>query len=51
VAMLNSARTKAAIAMNLRKLKEETFNSKATNSETEDLPPSIGESKPPAVEK
>ncbi|PWT96514.1 MAG: hypothetical protein C5B53_09545 [Candidatus Melainabacteria bacterium] len=50
VAVLNSAITKEAIAMNMRKAKEAKISSKEVDSKTEDLPLSTGETKPPPAE-
>lgn len=49
VAMLNTARARAAIALNMRKIKEANFDSKPVDSEAEDLPAQTGESKPPSA--
>jgi murein DD-endopeptidase MepM/ murein hydrolase activator NlpD len=51
LAALNNARTKAAIAMNMRKAKEEQMNAKNGDSDNEDLPAASGEAAPPDVIK
>jgi murein DD-endopeptidase MepM/ murein hydrolase activator NlpD len=51
LAALNTARNKAAIAMNLRKAKETQLSGKAIDSDTEDLPESTSEARPPEVVK
>lgn len=54
VAAMNSARARAAVAMNMRKLKQtnlrSSVSSKPLDTESDDLPASASESQPPVVE-
>lgn len=47
VVVLKSASARAAIAMNMKKVKESKMDNKETDSSTEDLPTETGETKPP----
>jgi hypothetical protein len=59
VSALKKARAQAELAKNMQKHKEEKLAAKATDNDTdhktetsdEDLPPSTGEVKPPAIDE